>query len=49
MLQAALIGYLDTGSGSMIVQLVVVALAGLAVVSKFYGRAILSFLRRGRR
>ncbi len=44
-----LLAYLETGSGSMIVQLGVVGLAGLAVFLKFYGRAIWSFLRRGRR
>ena len=36
-------GYLDPGSGSMLMQLLVGGIAGLGVFFKLYGRAILSY------
>jgi hypothetical protein len=38
-------GYLDPGTGSMLVQLVVGGLAAIAVTAKFYWRRLLVFLR----
>jgi hypothetical protein len=37
--------YLDPGSGSMLVQLLVGGIAGIAVSAKLYWRRILRFLR----
>ena len=37
--------YLDPGTGSMLVQLVVGGLAAIAVTAKFYWRRLLTFLR----
>jgi hypothetical protein len=42
--EATLLGYLDPGSGSMLVQLMVGGLAGLGVFLKFYGRALWSLV-----
>ncbi len=41
----AVFGYLDPGTGSMLVQLVVGGLAAIAVTAKFYWRRLLVFLR----
>jgi hypothetical protein len=38
-------GYLDPGTGSMLVQLVVGGLAAVAVTAKFYWRRLLRLLR----
>jgi hypothetical protein len=38
-------GYLDPGTGSMLVQLVVGGLAAIAVTVKFYWRRLLRLLR----
>jgi hypothetical protein len=43
--QLAVFGYLDPGTGSMLVQLVVGGLAAVAVTAKFYWRRVLVFLR----
>jgi hypothetical protein len=40
-----LFSYLDPGAGSMLLQLIVGGLAGLGVVLKFYGQAIVDFCR----
>ena len=37
--------YLDPGTGSMLVQLVVGGLAAIAVTAKFYWRRLLTFLK----
>jgi hypothetical protein len=42
---AVVFGYLDPGTGSMLVQLVVGGLAAVAVTAKFYWRRLLVFLR----
>jgi hypothetical protein len=39
------LGYLDPGSGSMIIQAVVGGLAAAAVTLRLFGRRILNFLR----
>jgi hypothetical protein len=39
------LGYLDPGSGSMIIQAVVGGLAAAAVTLRLFGRRILTFLR----
>jgi hypothetical protein len=44
-LRRAVFGYLDPGTGSMLVQLVVGGLAAIAVTAKFYWRRLLVFLR----
>jgi hypothetical protein len=41
--------YLDPGSGSMILQLLLAGLAGLVVVVKIFWRRILSILRIGKK
>jgi hypothetical protein len=41
----AVFGYLDPGTGSMLVQLVVGGVAAAAVTAKFYWRRLLVFLR----
>jgi len=41
----ALIAYLDPGTGSMLLQLLVGGVAAIGVTAKFYGRRILRFLR----
>ena len=41
----AVLAYLDPGTGSMLVQLVVGGLAAIAVTAKFYWRRLLRFLR----
>lgn len=40
-----LIAYLDPGTGSMLLQLLVGGVAAAGVTAKFYGRRILRFLR----
>ena len=40
-----LIAYLDPGTGSMLLQLLVGGVAAVGVTAKFYGRRILRFLR----
>jgi hypothetical protein len=45
MLRDTVFAYLDPGSGSMLVQLLVGGLAGIAVTAKLYWRRILIFLR----
>jgi hypothetical protein len=45
MAQAALTAYLDPGSGSMVMQLVVGGIAGLGVLLRYYGTAIWSFFK----
>jgi hypothetical protein len=42
------LGYLDPGSGSVILQALLGGLAGLAVTLKLFGRRILGFFRIGR-
>lgn len=42
------LGYLDPGSGSVILQALLGGLAGLAVALKMFGRRILDFFRIGR-
>lgn len=43
------LGYLDPGSGSVILQALLGGVAGLAVALKLFGRRILTFLRIGKR
>jgi hypothetical protein len=45
MLADAVFAYLDPGSGSMLVQLLVGGIAGVAVTAKLYWRRILRFFR----
>jgi hypothetical protein len=45
MLAGAVFAYLDPGSGSMLVQLLVGGIAGVAVTAKLYWRRILRLLR----
>jgi hypothetical protein len=45
MLPTIVFGYLDPGSGSMLVQLLVGGLAGIAVTGKLYWRRILRLFR----
>ena len=40
-----LFAYLDPGTGSMLLQLLVGGVAAVGVTAKFYGRRILRFLR----
>jgi hypothetical protein len=40
-----LLGYLDPGTGSMLLQLLVGGIAAIGVAAKFYWRRILRFLR----
>jgi len=40
-----LIAYLDAGTGSMLVQLLVGGVAAISVAAKFYWRRVLRFLR----
>jgi hypothetical protein len=40
-------GYLDPGSGSVILQVLLGGLAGIAVTLKLFGRRILDFFRPG--
>lgn len=40
-----LLAYLDPGSGSMIIQLILGGTAAVAVGAKFYWKRLLSFLR----
>jgi hypothetical protein len=47
-LWSLLLGYIDPGSGSFIVQLVIAALAGSALAIKVFWRQITGLLRRGR-
>ena len=42
------LGYLDPGSGSVILQALLGGVAGLLVTFKLFGRRILGFLRIGR-
>ena len=42
---AAMIGYLDPGAGSMILQIVLGGAAAVAVGARFYWRRLLRFLR----
>ncbi len=42
------LGYLDPGTGSVILQALLGGLAGLAVALKLFGRRILDFFRIGR-
>jgi hypothetical protein len=42
------LGYLDPGSGSVILQALLGGLAGLVVGLKMFGRRLLNFLRIGR-
>ena len=42
------LGYLDPGSGSVILQALLGGLAGLAVALKMFGRRILDFFRIGK-
>ncbi len=39
------LAYLDRGSGSMLLQLILGGLAGAVVAGKFYERRLLTFLR----
>jgi hypothetical protein len=41
----SILAYLDAGSGSLIVQLLVGGFAAVAVTAKLYWRRLLSFLR----
>ena len=41
-----LFGYLDPGSGSMLMQLLVGGIAGLGVFCKLYGRVLIGALSR---
>jgi hypothetical protein len=43
--QFHLIAYLDAGTGSMLVQLLVGGVAAIGVAAKFYWRRLLRFLR----
>lgn len=45
MLGGAVLAYLDPGTGSMLVQLVVGGVAAVAVTAKFYWRRLLTLLR----
>jgi hypothetical protein len=45
----SVLAYLDPGSGSMLVQLLVGGLAGAGVVFRFYGRSLLNLLTGQRR
>jgi hypothetical protein len=45
MLGSAVFAYLDPGTGSMLVQLVVGGVAAAAVTAKFYWRRLLRLLR----
>ena len=45
MLGGAVLAYLDPGTGSMLVQLVVGGVAAAAVTAKFYWRRLLTLLR----
>lgn len=45
MTQFDLIAYLDAGTGSMLVQLLVGGVAAIGVAAKFYWRRVLRFLR----
>jgi hypothetical protein len=38
-------GYIDPGSGSLIVQAIVAGVAAAGVMMRFYGRRLLTFLR----
>jgi hypothetical protein len=40
-----MLAYLDPGTGSMLVQLLVGGVAAVAVTAKFYWRRVLTFLR----
>ena len=42
------LGYLDPGTGSVLLQALLGGLAGLAVTFKLFGRRILDFFRIGR-
>jgi hypothetical protein len=42
------LGYLDAGTGSIILQAILGGIAGVAVAAKFYGRRILRALGVGR-
>jgi len=44
-LGGAVLAYLDPGTGSMLVQLVVGGVAAVAVTAKFYWRRLLTLLR----
>lgn len=44
-----ILGYLDPGSGSMILQMILGGLAGFAVAAKMFGRRILDLLMFRRR
>jgi hypothetical protein len=48
MLGTVLWAYLDPGSGSMLMQLLVGGIAGIGVLLKVYGRTLLAFLSRKR-
>ena len=41
----ALLGYLDPGTGSMLLQLLVGGIAAIGVAAKFYWRRVLRLLR----
>jgi hypothetical protein len=45
MLRGTVFAYLDPGTGSMLVQLLVGGLAAVAVTAKFYWRRVLRLLR----
>jgi hypothetical protein len=45
MTQIGVIAYLDAGTGSMLVQLLVGGVAAIGVAAKFYWRRLLRFLR----
>jgi hypothetical protein len=45
MLRGAVFAYLDPGTGSMLVQLLVGGIAAVGVTAKFYWRRILRLLR----
>jgi hypothetical protein len=45
----SVLGYLDPGSGSMILQAILGGTAGLLVALKMFGRRTISFLRFWRR
>jgi hypothetical protein len=45
MLGGVVLAYLDPGTGSMLVQLVVGGVAAVAVTAKFYWRRLLTLLR----
>ena len=48
-LESPVYAYLDPGSGSMILQLLLGAIAGVAVFFKFFWRKFLSVFRLGRK